>query len=134
MSRECVMFEGVSLLLTDCEVIIGVSWWCRWRDLYAIEHGIIGGGFIFCLLGRELVNEGWAGCIGLLRAEIEYGSLQLPWLARSIDDGLTECGSVGPEGADIRMMAICSKYDDETYNRKDEDNETICFRSIEHST
>ena len=45
-----------------------------------------------------------------------------------------ECGSVGPEGADIRMRAIRSEYDDEAYEGKDEDNETICFRSIEHST
>lgn len=45
-----------------------------------------------------------------------------------------ECGSVGPEGADIRMGAIRSEYDDETYDSEEEDNQTVCFRSVEHST
>ncbi len=45
-----------------------------------------------------------------------------------------ECGSVGPEGAGIRMRAIRSEDDDETYNREEENNQTICFRSVEHST
>lgn len=37
-------------LLTDRKVIIGVSWWCRWRDLYTIEHGILGRKSIIGLL------------------------------------------------------------------------------------
>ena len=45
-----------------------------------------------------------------------------------------ECGSVGPEAPDVRTRAIRSGYDDEAYNRQDEDNYTICFRSIEQST
>ncbi len=43
----------------------------------------------------------------------------MQWLARSgsIDVGLTESGSIGPEGADVRMRAIDSKRNDETYDR-----------------
>ena len=33
-----------------------------------------------------------------------------------------ECGSVGPESADIWTRAIRSEYDDEAYNREDEDH------------
>ena len=43
----------------------------------------------------------------------------MQWLARRIDVGLTESGGIGPEGADIRMRAIHSRYSDETYNREE---------------
>ena len=45
-----------------------------------------------------------------------------------------EGGSVGPEGADIRMWAIRSEYNNETYNGEEENNQTVCFGSVEHYT
>ena len=38
------------MLLTNRDIIIGVSWWCRWRDPYTIDHGILGRGCIISLL------------------------------------------------------------------------------------
>lgn len=49
-------------MLTDRDVVIGVSWWCRWRDLYSIENGILGRKFRIALL-RKLKVVAFTGLV-----------------------------------------------------------------------
>ena len=56
--------RGASLL-TDRDVIIGVSWWCRWRDLYTIKNRIFGRQVVISLL-REVKVVAVTGIVNVI--------------------------------------------------------------------